>query len=310
MLTDISECSFPIKEEAKCLGYVWRSNLSSTGMIEERIQKARRAFFQFGSISAFQGDLSPVSISSLVECCIYPVMLYGVENWILCTTSLQKLEKFQGEMAKRIPKLPKWFSNTAAKIALGLSSMHAICTIRKLKFLSRTTAKADGVVSRAFSSLVDDVESLCLVKECRELEEHYKVNYTSKILTTELEDRHSAIKEMVQTIHKKDLALQLQSASNLEHLCRIAEAVGWKKLWDHVLDHGEACVTSLKNLVRVMSHPLHASRPCPLCEITELKESLPVHVINEHINSNKSWDTLFSSFLNLDPSIYSYVLCF
>ena len=81
--------------------------------------------------------------------------------------------------------------------------MHAICTIRKLKFLSRTTAKEDGVASRAFSSLVDDVESLCLVKECRELEECYKVNYTLEILTTELEDRHSVIKEMVQTIHKK-----------------------------------------------------------------------------------------------------------
>ena len=97
-------------------------------------------------------------------------MLYGIENWILCATSLQKLEKFQGEMAKRILKLPKWFSNTAAKIAMGWSSMNVICTIRKLKLLSRTTTKEDGVTSRAFSSLVDDVESLCLVKQCTELE--------------------------------------------------------------------------------------------------------------------------------------------
>ena len=73
--------------------------------------------------------------------------------------------------------------------------------------------------------------------------------YTSKILTTELEDRHPFIKEIIQIINKKDLAHQLKSASNLEHLCRIAETVGWKKLWDHVLYHGEACVTSLKNLV-------------------------------------------------------------
>ena len=80
--------------------------------------------------------------------------------------------------------------------------MHAICTIRKLKFLSRTTAKDHGVAFRAFSSLVDDVESLCLVKECR-VEECYKVNYTSEMLTTELEDRHPIIKEMIQIIHKK-----------------------------------------------------------------------------------------------------------
>ena len=113
-----------------------------------------------------------------------------------------------------------------------------------------------------------------------------------KILTTELEDRQPIIKEIIQIIYKKDLAHQLKSASNLERLCRIAETVGWKKLWDHVLDHGEACVTSLKNLVRVMCHPLHASHPCPLCEITELKEVLPVH----DTNSNESWDTLFNSF--------------
>ena len=95
---------------------------------------------------------------------------------------------FQGEMAKRILKLPKWFSNTAAKIALGWSSMHSICTIRKLKYLSRIGAKEDGISYRAFSSLVDEVESLCLVKECRELEERYKVDYTSKILVSEPED--------------------------------------------------------------------------------------------------------------------------
>ena len=136
------------------------------------------------------------------------------------------------------------------------------------------------------------------------------MNYTSKILTKKLEDRHPIIKEIIQIIYKKDLAHQLKSASNLEHLCRIAETVGWKKLWDHVLDHGEVCVTSLKNLVRVMCHPLHASHPCPLCEITELKEILPVHVINEHTNSNESWDTLFNSLFNLDLSFYTHIICF
>ena len=49
------------------LYYIWQSNLLSTSMIEERILKARKAFFQFGSISAFQGNLSPVSISSVIN---------------------------------------------------------------------------------------------------------------------------------------------------------------------------------------------------------------------------------------------------
>ena len=74
--------SFPIQDEAKCLGYIWSRNLSAASMINERIHKARQAFFQFGSISAFQGNLSPISSSSIIKCCVYPVFLYGMENWI------------------------------------------------------------------------------------------------------------------------------------------------------------------------------------------------------------------------------------
>ena len=68
--------SFPNQDEAKCLGYIWRRNLSAARMINERIHKARRAFFQFGSISAFQGNLNPISSSSIIECCVYPILLY------------------------------------------------------------------------------------------------------------------------------------------------------------------------------------------------------------------------------------------
>ena len=46
--------------------------------------------------------------------------------------------------------------------------MHVICTIRKLKFPYRTTAKEDGVASCTFSNLVDYEESR-LVKEFTEL---------------------------------------------------------------------------------------------------------------------------------------------
>ena len=226
-----SEClnvnSFPVKHCGKCLGYLWNQNLSSTNMIEERILKARGAFFQFGSISAFQGDLSPTSISSIVECCVYPVLLYGVENWIMSQTSLHKLENFQGEIAKRILKFPKWFSNTAAKIALGWPSMHSICTIRKLKFLSRVVAMEDSISRRAFCSLVDDIESLCLVRECRELEERYSVDYTSAILASNPEERQTIVRDLTHAIQQCDQALLLQSASDMEYLCTIASVVKW-----------------------------------------------------------------------------------
>ena len=127
---------------------------------------------------------------------------------------------------------------------------------------------------------INQSTSLCLVKECRELEERYKVDYTSKILVSEPEDRHIIIKEMEKDIHKEDL------------------------------DHGEACDTAIKKLVRIVSYPSYACSPFPLCNVTELNKSLSTHVINEHTNSNESWDTLFNSILNLNSSLYSHILCF
>ena len=56
------------------------------------------------------------------------------------------------------------------------------------------------------------------------------MDYTSTILAAESEGRHSVVKEMVKVIQKEDLALQMQSTSELEDLCRISDSVGWEKL--------------------------------------------------------------------------------
>ena len=92
-----------------------------------------------------------------------PILLYGVENWIMSAEAIKMLECFQGEVAKRILQLPKWYSNTAAIIALGWSSLHATCTIRKLHFLPRVMTNEASICHRAFAAMVDDVEALSLV---------------------------------------------------------------------------------------------------------------------------------------------------
>ena len=70
---EVGECSFPVSGEAIYLGYQWKQDLSSSSAIpQNRIQKARKAYFQFGSIYAFQGKLSPVSCCSIVETCVLP----------------------------------------------------------------------------------------------------------------------------------------------------------------------------------------------------------------------------------------------
>lgn len=53
--------------------------------------------------------------------------LYGGDNWIMSAESTKMLELFQGGVATCILQLPKWYSNAAAVVALGLSSLHAIC---------------------------------------------------------------------------------------------------------------------------------------------------------------------------------------
>lgn len=75
--------------------------------VEENIQKACRAFFHFGSIGIFQGDISPPSSREVIDSCVIPVLLYGSENWILTEALIKRLESFQGEMAKRCRQF-KW----------------------------------------------------------------------------------------------------------------------------------------------------------------------------------------------------------
>ena len=146
----VDECCFLVRETATCLGYQWKYDLSSSHAIQIRVQKARRAFFQYGSIYVFQGKLSPLSCSSIVETCFLPILFYGVENWVMSPESIQMLESFQGEIAKRILQLPKWYSNTAAIIALGWNTLHSVCTIRKLKFWHRVTTNQESICHLLF----------------------------------------------------------------------------------------------------------------------------------------------------------------
>ena len=76
--------------------------------VTENIGKARRSFFLYGSIGAFQGDLNPLSNKSIINTCVMPVLLSGCENWVLSGDCLD-LEPFIGEVAKRFLKWPKHF---------------------------------------------------------------------------------------------------------------------------------------------------------------------------------------------------------
>ena len=59
-----------------------------------------------------------------------------------------------------------------------------------------------------------------------------------------------------------------------------------------------------------MAYPEHAKQKCPLCDTDNLEQSLPEHVMRNHINSDGTWDTLLDSLISMDPSFYSHILCF
>ena len=86
----------PVRPEAKCLGYWWRNDLFASKSVSENIGKARRSFFLYGSIGAFQGDRNPLSTRSIIETCTLPVLLSGCENWILSKKCYEDLESFIG----------------------------------------------------------------------------------------------------------------------------------------------------------------------------------------------------------------------
>ena len=179
---EVDGVAIPGRSAAKCLGYWWNSDLFATAAVEEGIKKARRAFFQFGSIGCFQGALNQASSRSVIKTCVMPVLLYGCENWIMRESLLDKLERFLGEIAKRALGCPKHHSNTAALVALDIMSARSELLIAKLRFLKRRATIHDGIGGDAMRALSDNVNSLCLVKECRELEEVFGTSYTDVIL--------------------------------------------------------------------------------------------------------------------------------
>ena len=133
--------------------------------------------------SNFQGDLSPLSTRSIIESCVMSVLLYGCENGIVSESCLKQLESFLGELAKRALKWPKHFPNTAAVTGLEIGTIRSRLVVRELGFLTKQLLdNITGIGSISMRSLVDDPDSLCLVKECQDLEDFNGPHYTKDIL--------------------------------------------------------------------------------------------------------------------------------
>ena len=151
---------------------------------------------------------------------------------------------------------------------------------RKLGFLQRVLCASRGsLCGRVVETWCDSITSLCLVKECRELEEMCGVMLTDRMLKGELAWSRSLKEEIRRVDHN---LLVERCAVKAPLIAEVEESVGWARLWDGTLNFGIQHTRGLQVLSRVMSHHGRGCRPCPLCESAPLETSVFNHVLCEH----------------------------
>ena len=248
---------------ARCLGYWWSWDLSATRAVDEAIKKARRAFFAFGAIGTFHGQLNPISARSIYEVCVLPVLLFGCENWILSDSTLHLLESFQGEIGRRILRLSKHHSTLSTRLALKLPSVTVRVFIRKLSLLSKVSKKEGETIGcHIFSESNQD--SLRLVQECRAMEGRLASHGITDALLSGMSDLCAIKKEVL----KADWSTCISKASHHNSTIlasQIASETSWLRLWDMALDQGPRGTNHLQALYRELTRPQFKPDICHLC---------------------------------------------
>ena len=200
---------------SKCLGVWWTSDLSPMKAITQNISKARKAFFSFGCIGVFQGELNPLSSRSVVDTCVMPVLLFGAESWYLTDNTLQKLETFQCTRGRRRLRLSRFHSNISVLISLDWPSIRARLLIRKLNYLKRVLLTDDEKLSsQVFKCFAGrDVSNLTIIEQCRYLEGVYGTDFTGEALTSRLSQR-----DLQKAILTADKAFRLKDCQTHQSL--------------------------------------------------------------------------------------------
>ena len=78
--------------------------------------------------------------------------------------------------------------------------------------------------------MCDDADSICLVRECRELEEHFGTHFTLNKIACSFKE----MKKAVMDADKKTRRERCKEKAPM--IAELAESPGWCKLWDHALD--------------------------------------------------------------------------
>ena len=287
------------QSHAKCLGVWWQHDLNPSRSVEENISKARRAFFALGSIGSFLGKLNPLSARSVYEIFVITVLLYGCETWILTSPLLNKLEKFQSEIGRRILKLSKHHADLAPIIGLHLPSMKVRILLRKLHFLAKLLeSEEDDLSSRVFRTLsADNVFEISLVEQCKWLQNELRVDPILQRCLSDPATATNTVKSAKRTLLNQDWKQTINAAkmhSSLRHIvCSDFVASSWCRLWDQALDLGIKGTRLTQCLFHSLCRPTFGDRLCPHCT-TEIprNQSYFEHLNFDHLDNSYDQDEI------------------
>ncbi len=274
-------------DSAKCLGHWWSWDLSSDKAIEEAIGKARRCFFAFGAVGAFDGQLNPLSGRAIFETCVTPILLYDSENWYITEPLLKKLESAQAEIGRRILRVSKFHSTRAVRLALDWPSMATRILIRKLVFLRKMQTKETNLSGQFLSSLSQpESDTLKLIDSCVFLENTLDLSGTLEKISTQ----QTCPRNIKLELTKADRCSLIEVSTHHESTrmaAEIAKCTNWLRIWDEALDLGKKGTTVIQSLFREMTRPVFGSTPCYHCpDTTSLSHSYFEHYLAVHVHHN------------------------
>ena len=117
-----------------------------------------------------------------------------------------------------------------------------------------------GVGAAVFGLIVDEVDSICLVRECKELEKMFGLGFTDEILQGDGMVRIGEVKEAVWKVDWEHL-VRIRRCKDKAPRIALVGGEGWGKLWDQVMGLSLRHTRGLQNLLRVMSSHRREKKP-------------------------------------------------
>ena len=102
---------------------------------EDRISSGRRAFNAVTSIGIHKKGINMKACSIIFWSIIVPIVTYGSELWVLSSSEIEELRKFQRYVGRKCQRFPKRSPNYSSYTPLGWMSLDRLIQVKKLMFL-------------------------------------------------------------------------------------------------------------------------------------------------------------------------------